>query len=171
MPFPKRKKNGTHTTFFQCIKSQKNTGRVSYISNVVGLLFISKILWIWCFDFDSKMTMAICKPEKVNIAHINPSKEMAADFVGKQLLTMELEVVFAGLISWRLGCTLLGCQFEWPKDKPFLLMHSRHARNYLYDPKIKRIFEIVWDDFEIILFIHLKISTWTEPEALYESIL
>ena len=43
--------------------------------------------------------MAICKPEKVNIAHINPSKEMAADFVGKQLLTMELEVVFAGLIS------------------------------------------------------------------------
>ena len=29
--------------------------------------------------------------------------------------------------------TLLGCQFEWPKDKPFLLTHSRHARNF-YDP-------------------------------------
>jgi hypothetical protein len=44
------------------------------------------------------MTMVISKPEKVNFAHINPSKEIAADFVGKQLLTMELEVVFAGLI-------------------------------------------------------------------------
>ena len=32
-------------------------------------------------------------------------------------------------------------------------MHSRHARN-LYDSKIKRIFEIVWTLFEIILFIH-----------------
>ena len=45
------------------------------------------------------MTMAISKSEKVNIAHINPSKEMAADFVGKQFLIMEYEVVFAGLIS------------------------------------------------------------------------
>ena len=49
--------------------------------------------------------------------------------------------------------TLLGSQFVWPKDKPFLLIHSRHARN-LYNPKIKRIFEIVWTLFEIILFIH-----------------
>ena len=44
------------------------------------------------------LTLTIYKPEKVNFAHINPSKEIAADFVGKQLLTMELEVVFAGLI-------------------------------------------------------------------------
>ena len=50
---------------------------------------------------------------------------------------------------------LLGSQSEWPKDKPFLLMHSRHARN-LYDPKINIIFEIVWTLFEIILFIHLN---------------
>ena len=62
--------------------------------------------------------------------------------------------------------TLLGCQLEWPKDKLFLLMHSRHARN-LYDPKIKIIFEIAWTLFEIILFIHLnkhldgaKITLW-----------
>ena len=33
------------------------------------------------------------------------------------------------------------------------MMHSRHARN-LCDPKIKRIFEIVWMLFEIILFIY-----------------
>ena len=32
-------------------------------------------------------------------------------------------------------------------------MHSRYARN-LYDPKIKRIFEIAQALFEIILFIH-----------------
>ena len=49
--------------------------------------------------------------------------------------------------------TLIGCQSEWPKDKPFLLMHSRHARN-LYNPKIKIFFEIAWTLFEIILFIH-----------------
>ena len=49
--------------------------------------------------------------------------------------------------------TLLVCQSEWPRDKPFLLMHSRHARNF-YNPKIKRIFEIAWTLFEIILFIH-----------------
>ena len=54
--------------------------------------------------------------------------------------------------------TLLGSKSEWPKDQPVLLMHSRHARN-LYDPKIKRIFEIAWTLFEIILlitFIHLN---------------
>ena len=50
--------------------------------------------------------------------------------------------------------TLHVCQSEWPKDKPFLLMHSRHARN-LYNSKIKIIFEIAWTLFEIILFIHL----------------
>ena len=50
-------------------------------------------------------------------------------------------------------CTLIISQYEWSKDKPFLLMHSRHARN-LYEPKIKRIFEIAWTLFEIILFIH-----------------
>ena len=49
--------------------------------------------------------------------------------------------------------TLLVCHSEWPKDKPFLLMHSRHARN-LYDSKIKIIFETVWTLFKIILFIH-----------------
>ena len=38
-------------------------------------------------------------------------------------------------------------------QKPFLLMHSRHARN-LYNSKIKMIFEIAWTLFEIILFIH-----------------
>ena len=47
------------------------------------------------------------------------------------------------------------------------MMHSRYARN-LYDPKIEIIFEIERADFEIILFIHLNISTRTEPEALYE---
>ena len=36
---------------------------------------------------------------------------------------------------------------------PFLLMHSRHARN-LYNPKTKIIFEIAWTLFKIILFIH-----------------
>ena len=49
--------------------------------------------------------------------------------------------------------TLLGCQSQWPKDKPFLLMHSRHARN-LYNSKIKIIFETPRMVFEIILFIH-----------------
>ena len=49
--------------------------------------------------------------------------------------------------------SLLVCQYEWPKDKPFLLMHSRLARNS-YDPKMKIIFEIAWTLFEIILFIH-----------------
>ena len=33
--------------------------------------------------------------------------------------------------------------------------NSRYARD-LYDPKIKRIFEIRWADFVIILFIHLN---------------
>ena len=46
-------------------KNTKKNRQVSYISNV-GLLLISKILWIWCSDFDSKMTTAIYKPEKVN---------------------------------------------------------------------------------------------------------
>ena len=41
----------------------------------------------------------------------------------------------------------------WPFDQAYLLMHSRYARN-LYDPKIKRIFEIAHVDFEIIIFIH-----------------
>ena len=46
------------------------------------------------------------------------------------------------------------CMSFWmTKDKPFLLMQSRHARK-LYDPKIKRIFEIAWTLFKIILFIH-----------------
>ena len=49
--------------------------------------------------------------------------------------------------------TLFLWQSEWPKDKPFLLMHSRLAKN-LWDPKMKRIFEIAWSLFEIILFIH-----------------
>ena len=49
--------------------------------------------------------------------------------------------------------TLLVCHSEWPKDKPFLLMHSRDGKNW-YDSKIKRIFEIMWTHFEIILFIH-----------------
>ena len=31
--------------------------------------------------------------------------------------------------------TLLGCQSEWPKDKPFILMHSRHARNLYHSKK------------------------------------
>ena len=44
--------------------------------------------------------------------------------------------------------TLLGCQSEWPKDKPFLLMHSMHARNS-YNSKIEIISEIT-------LFIHLN---------------
>jgi hypothetical protein len=51
--------------------------------------------------------------------------------------------------------TLLGSHSEWPKDKPFLLMHSRHATN-LYNPKIKIIFEIAWMLFEITLFIHIN---------------
>ena len=54
-------------------------------------------------------------------------------------------------VNLELQTTQLGCQSEWPKDKPFLLMHSRHFRN-LYDSKI--IFEIAWMLFEIILFIH-----------------
>jgi hypothetical protein len=41
-------------------------------------------------------------------------------------------------------------------------MHSRYARN-LYDPKIKRIFEIAWALFEIILFIRFEIA-WTGPD-------
>ena len=44
--------------------------------------------------------------------------------------------------------TLLVCKSEWPKHKPFLLMHSRHARN-LHNSKI-----IAWMLFAIILFIH-----------------
>ena len=51
--------------------------------------------------------------------------------------------------------TLLVCQSEWPRDKPFLLMHSSYVRNF-YNIKIKRIFEIAWTLFEIILFIHLN---------------
>jgi hypothetical protein len=41
-------------------------------------------------------------------------------------------------------------------------MHSRYARN-LYDSKIKRIFEIPWALFEIILFIRFEIA-WTGPD-------
>ena len=52
-----------------------------------------------------------------------------------------------------LNVTPLRCQSEWPKDKPFLLVHSRHARN-LYNSKRKRIFEIAWTLFEIIPFFH-----------------
>ena len=44
---------------------------------------------------------------------------------------------------------------EWPKDQAKRLMHSRYAKN-LYDPKIKRTFEIGQADFEIILFIHIN---------------
>ena len=51
------------------------------------------------------------------------------------------------------GYTQLGSQTKWPKHTPFLLMHSRNARN-LYDSKINRFFEIEWTLFEIILFIH-----------------
>ncbi len=55
--------------------------------------------------------------------------------------------------------TLLESQSEWPKDKPFLLMHSRHARNS-YDSKIKNKFQIVWSFFEIFPFIRFGIA-WT----------
>ena len=55
--------------------------------------------------------------------------------------------------SWFSLFTLIISQSEWPKDKPFLLTHSRRARNF-YDPKIIGIFEIAWTVFEIIQFIH-----------------
>ena len=51
---------------------------------------------------------------------------------------------------------------EWPFDQAQPRMHSRYARN-LYDPKMKRIFEIAWALFEIILFIRIKIA-WTGPD-------
>ena len=55
---------------------------------------------------------------------------------------------------WTIG-TLLGSGSEWPKDRAYLLMQSRYARN-LYKRKMKRIFEITSAHFEIILFIHLN---------------
>ena len=58
--------------------------------------------------------------------------------------------------------TLRISQSEWPKHKPFLLMHSRHGR-ISYDPKIKRFFQIAWRIFEIILFIRFEIA-WTGPD-------
>jgi hypothetical protein len=48
---------------------------------------------------------------------------------------------------------LLGSGSKWPKEQTKFLMYSRYARN-LYNPKIKRIFEIAQADFEIFLFIH-----------------
>ena len=39
--------------------------------------------------------------------------------------------------------TPLGCQSEYPKDKPFLLMHSRHVKN-LHNSKIKIIIEVAF---------------------------
>ena len=54
--------------------------------------------------------------------------------------------------NWRLF-TLLWCQSEWPNNKPFLLMHSRHAR-VLYDSMIF-FFDIRWTLFEIILFLFI----------------
>ena len=67
---------------------------------------------------------------------------------------------------------MLGSQSELPKDKAFLLMHSRHATN-LYDPKIERIFKIPGTLFEIILSNHFnpQINAWPEPKALYENFL
>ena len=62
-------------------------------------------------------------------------------------------------------CTLLGCQSEWPKDKSFLLMHSRHSRN-LYDPKIKRIFDTFWDS-PIYPLLFTYISTWRELKFIW----
>ena len=64
--------------------------------------------------------------------------------------------------------TLLGCQSEWPKDKPFLLINSRHARN-LYNSKIIFFLNLVdafWDN-SIYPILSTKISTWMEPEALW----
>ena len=58
--------------------------------------------------------------------------------------------------------TLLGSGSEWPFDQVYLRIHSRYARN-LYDIKIKRIFEITWALFEIILFIRIEIA-WTGPD-------
>ena len=58
-----------------------------------------------------------------------------------------------------LPLTLLISQYKWLKDKPFLLMHFRHARNS-YDPKIKINFEIQWSFFEIFPFIRFGIA-WT----------
>ena len=65
-------------------------------------------------------------------------------------------------ISWAIltyCAILLGSQSKWSKDKPFLLMHSRHARNS-YNLKLKRIFQIAWSFFEIFPFIRFGI-TWT----------
>ena len=47
-------------------------------------------------------------------------------------------VYHLSFLKWSYVLTQLGCQSEWPKDKPFLLMQSRHARNS-YDPKRRRI--------------------------------
>ena len=63
------------------------------------------------------------------------------------------------LVLCILYVTLLISQSEWPNDKPFLLMHSRHARNS-YNPKIRRIFEIAWSFFEIFPSIRFGIA-WT----------
>ena len=65
--------------------------------------------------------------------------------------------VVISFTAWRY--TRLISQSECPKDKPFLLTHSRHARNS-YDPKLKRIFQIPWSFFEIFPFIRFGIA-WT----------
>ena len=80
-----------------------------------------------------------------------------------------LKVFLLSFLSIMTTCfaeTLLGCQSEWPKYNPFLLMHSRCARN-LYNSKIKTIFEISSTFFEIILFIHLnKALGWSQKHFM-----
>ena len=66
---------------------------------------------------------------------------------------LETALLLWFFVFWFRNFTLLVCHSEWPIDKPFLLMHSRYARN-LYNSKIKRIFEIAWTLSETILFVH-----------------
>jgi len=66
-----------------------------------------------------------------------------------QVLKTEIRQCF----FWPISVHTAGMSIWMTKRKPFLLMHSRHARN-LYDCKMKIMFEIAWTLFETILFIH-----------------
>ena len=67
----------------------------------------------------------------------------------KVKIMQDLGKTFSRWVKYNSFFTLLGSQSEWPKDRPFLLMHSRHARS-LNDSNIKNIFwnrvDAFWDN-------------------------
>ena len=102
-----------------------------------------------CWD---SVSWILCSIFVRHLSNLFPSSSfMHVDITDNGVIFLRWHSLKLGSL-WRLF-TLIISQSEWPKDKPFLLRHSRHARNF-HDPKIKRIFEIAWTVFEIIQFIH-----------------